>query len=106
MMKISVQSVHFRADAKLVAYVENKLGRLGRYFDEDIEAEVFLKLQPTSGKVQEKIAEVTLKLPGGVLIDKKTDKNFEPAITASVETLKRQIVRHKEKINEKERITE
>ncbi len=32
MMKISVKSVHFHADAKLIEYVEEKLSRLNRYF--------------------------------------------------------------------------
>lgn len=106
MMKISVQSVHFRADAKLVAFVETKISRLNRYFEHAIEAEVYLKLQHTGAKVQEKIAEITLKIPGSVLVDKKTGKNFEAAIIASVETLKRQIIRHKEKISDQQRTEE
>lgn len=106
MMKISVQSVHFRADAKLVAFVETKISRLNRYFEHAIEAEVFLKLQNTGAKVQEKIVEITLKIPGGILVDKKTGKNFEAAVNASVETLKRQIIRHKEKISHHQRSEE
>ena len=97
MMKISVKSVHFHADAKLIEYVEEKLSRLNRYFERSVEAEVHLKLQDTGSKVQEKIAEIKIHVPGGWLMDKKTGGSFETAITASVDTLKRQLVRHKEK---------
>jgi putative sigma-54 modulation protein len=100
MMKISVQSVHFHADSKLVEFVEKKLSRLGRYFDRSVEAEVHLKLQDNSGgKIHEKITEVKLHVPGGWMMDKKVGRTFESAITASVDTLKRQLVRHKEKAN-------
>ena len=99
MMKVSVQSIHFHADAKLVDYIEKKLMRLDRYVDKNrsIEAEVSLKLQDIGAQVHEKIIEVKLLLPGGWLIDKKTGRTFESAVTASTDTLKRQLLRHKER---------
>lgn len=100
-MKISVKSVHFHADSKLIGFIEKKLSRLGRYFDRGVvDAEVNLKLQDNGSRVQQKITEVRLRLPGNHLIDKKSDTSFEAAITASVETLKRQLVRYKEKVVE------
>jgi len=99
MMKVSVQSIHFQADAKLVDFIEKKLTRLDRYFDKSgpVEAEVSLKLQDTGGPIHEKIIEIKLLLPGGWLIDKKTGRSFESAVTASADTLKRQLLRHKER---------
>lgn len=100
MIQVSIQSFHFRADAKLITFIEQKLARLGRYFDRPVEAEVHLKLQETGGRVHEKITEIRLHLPGGWVMDKKTGRTFEAAITASADTLKKQIVRHKEKETE------
>lgn len=97
MIKISVKALHFQADVKLISFIEQKLSRLGRFFDRPIEAEVFLKLQDTGSRIQEKITEVKLHVPGGWIMDKKTGRSFESAITASTDTLKRQLVRHKEK---------
>ncbi len=97
MIQISVKSLHFHADAKLLEFIEKKLSRLGRYFDKPVEAEVHLKLQDTGNKIHEKITEVKIHVPGGWLMDKKTGRTFEAAITASSDTLKRQLVRHKEK---------
>ena len=100
MMNISVKSLHFRADQKLVTYIEKKMNRLGRYFERsEVEAEVQLKLQDNGGRVQDKITEIKLHVPGGWVMDRKTSKTFESAITASVDTLKRQLVRHKEKMS-------
>jgi putative sigma-54 modulation protein len=98
MIQISVKSLHFHADEKLLDFIEQKLSRLGRYFDRPVEAEVHLKLQDTGSKVHEKITEVKIHVPGGWLMDKKTGRSFEAAITASTDTLKRQLVRHKEKV--------
>lgn len=97
MMNISVKSVHFHADAKLVDYVQQKLERLNRYFDRAVEAEVHLKLQDTGSQVHEKIAEVKIHVPGGWMMDKRSGKTFEAAITASADALKRQLTRHKER---------
>jgi putative sigma-54 modulation protein len=96
-MNISVKSVHFHADSKLVSHVEKKLSRLGRIYDQIVDVEVHLKLQDTGSKVQEKIAEVRMHVPGGWLLDKKTGKTFESAINASAETLRRQLARYKDK---------
>jgi len=99
MMKIVVKSVDFHADSKLVEYIEQKLSRLNRYFEKAIQAEVHLKVQDTGGKVREKQVEIRLHIPGNDLMDKKSGKTFESAVIASVETLKRQLVRHKEKVS-------
>ena len=98
MMNISVKAIDFSADSKLIAFIEKKLQRLSRYFDREITAEVHLKLQNTGSSIKQKIAEVHLQIPGGWLVDKKSDLTFENAIVASSETLKRQLIRHKEKM--------
>jgi len=99
MMKVNVQSIHFRADAKLVEFIEKKLMRLNRYLDKNriVEAEVSLKLQDTGSQINDKIIEIKLQVPGGWMIDKKTGRTFEAAVTASAETLKRQLLRHKDR---------
>lgn len=97
-MNISVKTVHFHADSKLVTYVEKKLSRLGKRFDRIVGIEVHLKLQDNGAKIQEKIAEIHMHVPGGWLMDKKTGKTFESAVNASVDTLLRQLARYKEKL--------
>lgn len=100
-MKVSVKSIHFSADSKLIHYVEQKLEKLNRVFDKIFEVEVHLKLQDTGGKIREKITEVHMHLPGGWIVDKKTGKTFENALNASMNTLRRQVVRHKEHLTQR-----
>ena len=102
-MKIQVQSVHFDADSKLLAFVENKVTRLTKFFDNIIEAEVFLKLQDSGGRVQDKIAEIRLQMPGKILVDKKISTTFETAVLVSVDSLQRQVLKTKQKRMESRR---
>jgi putative sigma-54 modulation protein len=98
MMNIRVLPVHFHVDSKLKGFIEKRLQRLEKLLDKtDIKVEVLLKLQDTGSAVRQKTAEILLHVPGGWLVDKKTDLSFESAIIASVDTLKRQLVRRKEK---------
>ncbi|MEY4903019.1 MAG: hypothetical protein RLZZ292_834 [Bacteroidota bacterium] len=100
-MKIQTQAVHFSADHKLLEFIEKKLAKLDQFFDRIIGADVFLKLENT-GQVREKVAEIKLTLPGGILIVKEMDKTFEAAVDSAIDVLKRQIIRHKERIRNSE----
>lgn len=96
-MKIHTQSVHFDADAKLIEFIEQKVSKLERFFDHIIMADVILRLE-NNGQVRDKIAEIKIKVPGTVLIAKETEKSFEAAIDASTEALRRQLIKHKERM--------
>ena len=96
-MKVHTQSVHFDADVKLIEFIEQKLGKLERFFDHIINADVILRLE-NSGQVRDKIAEIKLKVPGTILIAKETEKSFEAAIDSSTEALRRQLIKHKERM--------
>jgi putative sigma-54 modulation protein len=96
-MRVHTESIQFKADQKLVDLIERKLGKVTTYFDRIINAEVVLKLE-NSGQVKDKIIEVRLKVPGETLIASETNKTFEASIDKVVASLKRQLIRYKEKI--------
>lgn len=96
-MRIQTQSLHFDADSKLLEFINKKVNKLGQFFDRIIDAEVTLKLERT-GQVQDKIAEIKLNVPGQVLVAKDKSKTFEGSVDTAVSTLKRQLIKHKEKI--------
>ena len=58
-MKVNLQSVGFKADQKLVDYVQEKLDKLEQFHDHIIDADVFLKVKNTTGK-ENKIVEIKL----------------------------------------------
>lgn len=96
-MKVYTESVQFKADQKLLDFIEKKLGKMDHYFDRIIDARVTLKLENT-GQVKDKIAEVRLKVPGDVLVVKESQKTFEASIDEAVDVLKRQLIKFKEKM--------
>ncbi len=95
-MKVSVQSVNFNIDNELVKYIENKINSLEKFHDNILGAEVFLKVQNTSEK-ENKISDVKISVPGNDLVVKKQSKTFEEGISVSVDSLRRQLVKTKEK---------
>jgi putative sigma-54 modulation protein len=97
-MKVQINAVHFSADAKLVAYIEKKLSKIEGLFENVIKAEVSLKLENT-GKVRDKIAEVKVNLPGAVLVVKEQAKTFEFSVDRATASLKRQVIKYKERLN-------
>jgi putative sigma-54 modulation protein len=97
-MRVYTESVAFKADQKLVDFVERKLSKMDQFFDRIIDAHVVLKLE-NAGQVKDKIAEVRIKVPGNILIAKESNRTFEASVASAVEALRRQIIRYKEKEN-------
>ena len=95
-MKVHTQSLHFSADQKLIDFIEKKLGKLTQLFDRIIDADVVLKLE-NSGQIKDKVAEVKITLPGSVLYAKESNKSFEASIDSATATLKRQLIKYKER---------
>ena len=96
-MKVNVHAVNFTVDKKLVDFIEERLGRLEKFYDKVISSDVFLKVEKTSEK-ENKIAEVKIHVPGDDFMVKKQCKTFEEAIEVSAESIERLLVKRKEKI--------
>jgi putative sigma-54 modulation protein len=99
-MKIHLTAVHFAADQKLTDYIEKKAAKLTQFFDRIIDAQVFLKLE-NSGQVRDKIVEMKLMVPGDTLVATEVSKTFEAATDAVVDNMKRQLNKHKERLQTK-----
>ena len=98
-MKVNIQTPNFVADIKLVNFIEKRLAKLEQFYDKIIYADVFLKVQKTSGK-ENKTVEVLLSVPGDDLIVKKEAKTFEEGVDAAVHVLERQLKKRKEKLRQ------
>ena len=96
-MKVNINAVHFKTDAKLDEFITDKVSKLYQFFEEVITADVTLKLD-SNEKVKDKIVEIRLSVRGNDLFAKKESKAFEDAIDQAVEALRKQITRYKEKI--------
>jgi putative sigma-54 modulation protein len=96
-MKVNVQSVNFKADTKLIDYIQKRLDKIEQYFDHIIDSDVYLKVQNTSAK-ENKIVEVRVNVPGNPMVVKKEASTFEEAMDVCADTMGRQLRKHKEKV--------
>lgn len=96
-MKISTQSIHFNADAKLLAFINEKVNKLTTYYENIVDAEVILKLDKSSTN-DNKISEIRLRVKGNELFAKKQFSTFEEGVDAAVDALKTQLIKYKEKM--------
>lgn len=96
-MNVQIQSVKFDADRKLVDFVNAKMAKLDRFAERSTGAEVILKLDKDHEKGN-KIATITLRMPGEDLVASHQAKTFEEAVDEAIDALKRQLDRFKGKV--------
>ena len=93
-MDIRVQSVKFDADERLLEFVNKKIGKIEKFYDEIIKAEVTLSLLPNQ---ENKEVKVKISMPGDELLVRRNAHTFEDAVVDCVDEIKKKIVRIKEK---------
>ena len=98
-MQVKIQSIHFDADQKLLDFIQEKVDKLGHYYDGVMGGEVFLRLEK-SKDTNNKVAEIKIQTRTGELFAKKQCKSFEEAVTESADALQMQVKKHKEKVKQ------
>ena len=93
-MHVQIQSVKFDAGKQLIEFIEKKLAKLDRFAENAMGADVILKLDKDNERGN-KIAVVTLHIPGGDLRVEEQARTFEEAIDNSLDVMKRQIEKAK-----------
>ena len=96
-MNTKINSIHFKADKKLESFIKEKLDKIPLLYDGVIGSEVILKVENNETQ-KNKVAEIRLLIRGYDLFAKKQAKTFEEATDLVVEALKKQLIRHKEKV--------
>jgi putative sigma-54 modulation protein len=96
-MNIKISSVHFKTDRKLEDFIKERLLKMQVLFEGVLDSEVILKLENTDAQ-NSKIVEIRLFVPGFDLFAKKQSRSFEESTDLAVEALRKQLVKHKEKI--------
>ena len=97
-MNTTINAVKFKADEKLEKFVNEKVSKLDRLIDNATKCEVNLKVdKPESDN--NKIAELSLNLPGQTLFNSKQADTFEEAVAECVDSMKVQIEKYKERYN-------
>lgn len=98
-MKVSIRGEKIEVTKSIKDYIEDKMGRLDRYFDNDnIECNVKIHV-----KNEEQSIEVTVPTSRFVIRAEQTSGDLYTAIDLVVDKLERQISKNKAKLNDKYR---
>ena len=95
-MTINISSVHFKTDQKLEEFINEKVEKLNKLHEGIIGADVTLKIENTEAP-ENKTADIRIKIRGNDAIASKTAKSFEEATDLTVEALRKQLTKIKEK---------
>lgn len=98
-MNIQFHPSGFAASEQLKEFIVKRVAKLETFFDKIIDADVYLKLE-NHAQIKDKTAEVKLNVPGITLFSSETAKTFEESTDLAVESLRRQLKKYKEKIQE------
>ena len=97
-MKVVITGKNVKADEKLKELIQKKLGKLGKYFSDDIAANVMLTEERGRTKI-----ETTIKAKGMIFRAEDTSGDFYTGIDNVVDKLSSQMSRFKSKIQKKHR---
>ncbi len=95
-MEIKIQSLHFDATEKLEAFIEKKVAKLEKTYEDIQKVEVQLKVvKPQTA--QNKELSLTATIPGTKLFVERVCDTFEEAIDQAVDAMRVQLQKNKEK---------
>jgi putative sigma-54 modulation protein len=95
-MNLNVSGHHLEVTPAIRGYVQTKLDRITRHFDHVIDVHVILSVN----KLRQK-AEVTLRVRGKDLHCESEESDLYAAIDLMIDKLDRQVLRYKDKLNDK-----
>ena len=96
-MEIKIQAIKFDATDKLQAFVDKKVGKLEKTFEDIKSAEVQLKVvKPATAMNKE--TSLSVNVPGTTLFVEKTCDTFEEGIDLCVDSMRAQLTKFKEKL--------
>ena len=93
-MEIKIQSIHFDATEKLQAFIEKKVAKLEKSFEDIQKVEVQCKLvKPATA--QNKEVSLSVAVPGSTLFVEKTSDTFEESTDLCVDSMRAQLQKFK-----------
>lgn len=100
-MNVNVRGKHIEVTPALKEYVEKRIGKLDKYFDDLRDAQVRLAVEKGTHKV-----EVTIPVNGMILRGEERTDDMYASIDQVVEKLEKQINKYKAKFSKKTRTLE
>ena len=99
-MEIKIQALKFDATDKLQAFVEKKVGKLEKTYEEVQQVEVQLKVVKPATSLNKQTS-LTVTVPGTTLFVEKTCDTFEEGVDLCLDSMKVQLTKFKEKLRDR-----
>ena len=97
-MNLTISGHHLDVTPALREYVISKLDRITRHFDQVVDITVLLSVEKLSEKERRQKAEVTLHVKGKDLFAECASEDLYAAIDQLMDKLDRQVMRHKDRL--------
>jgi putative sigma-54 modulation protein len=99
-MNLTISGHHLEVTPAIREYVESKLERIKRHFDQIIDIAVILTVDNLQEKEKRQKAEINLRLSGKTLYAESLAENLYSAIDTLLDKLDRQVMKHKTKVQD------
>ncbi len=99
-MEIKIRSIHFDATEKLEAFIEKKVAKLEKTFEDIQKVEVQLKVTKPASALNKEVG-LSVVVPGSTLFIEKTCDTFEESIDLAVDAMRVKLTKHKEKLRDR-----
>ncbi len=95
-MEIRIKSIHFDATEKLQEFINKKVEKLQKSYEDIQKVEVQLKVEKPAAALN-KTTSLTVTAPGNTLFVEKTCDTFEEGVDLCLDAMKVQLIKFKEK---------
>lgn len=95
-MEIRIKSIHFDATEKLQEFINKKVEKLQKSYEDIQKVEVQLKVEKPAAALN-KTTSLTVTAPGNTLFVEKTCDTFEEGVDLCLDAMKVQLTKLKEK---------
>lgn len=95
-MEIRIKSIHFDATVKLQEFINKKVEKLQKSYEDIQKVEVQLKVEKPAAALN-KTTSLTVTAPGNTLFVEKTCDTFEEGVDLCLDAMKVQLTKFKEK---------
>ena len=102
-MNLKISGHHLELTPSLREYVQNKLERIKRHFDNVIDVTVILAVDDNTEKEKRQRAEINLHMRGKDLHVESEAQDMYSAIDILMDKLDRQVLKHKDRIQDHHR---
>jgi putative sigma-54 modulation protein len=99
-MEITIQSVNFDADQRLLDFIREKVSKLHQFFDRIVTIQVFLHVEKNTEKGN-KLVEMKVLVPQETLVASQRSVTFESAFDLLIDQMSRQVKKYKSKMRDR-----